>query len=190
MKVESEITRFQYQLTDLFALLLIVAIVAASIKSSVRYLPSISESPPPLGQGHEDRNWIGQGGWAFLGYTSALLAATYGLKRFILARCTRRLAAAELFALFVASSLPYLWFLCEVDWFNPFLYRVSCWVGGPIMFWFVPVVSFLVDLGSCGKPKSLTHYLIRSAIEIVIAVPLWAYLWAMFSFWILEWGWI
>lgn len=190
MDDNSQHGRFQFRLIDLFALLLIVSILAASIKFSLRYLPPMSEMPPSLGEGHEGQNWIGQGGWGFAGYTFLLLGATYGLKRIILARCKRRLAAAELFAIIVVSSLPYLWFLCEADWFNPFFYRVTCWVGGPIMFWFVPVVSFLVDLRTCRKPKALTRYLIRSAVEVVIAFPLWAYLWTMFSFWILGWGWI
>ena len=92
--------------------------------------------------------------------------------------------------MFIILSLPYIWFLCEPDWFNPFLYRIFCWVGGPIAIWFVPTVSFVVDLASCWKAKSLKRYVVRSGIEIVIAFPVWQYFWAFFSFFILGWGWI
>jgi hypothetical protein len=190
MNADSENRRFQFQIIDLFALLSVVSVLAAAIKLSVRYLPPISEMPTSLGDTREGQNWVGQGGWAFLGYVVSLLVVAYCVKRIILVYCARRLAAIEIFALLIASTLPYLWFLCEPDWFNPFIYRVSCWVGGPIALWLVPTVSFLVDLDSCGKPKPLKRYLVRAGIEIGAVFPLWAIFWAFFSFFILGWGWL
>jgi hypothetical protein len=184
MKPDSESTRFQFRIIDLFALLLIVSVLASAIKFSGRHLPSISEPPPPLGEIREGQNWIGQGGGAYVFYSFALLVVVHCVKWTIFARCNRRLAALELFALMAALSLPYIWFLCEPDWSNSFIYRESCWFGGPITIWTIPAISFLVDLGSCGRPKSLKRFLIRSAVEIGAAFPLWAIFWAFFSFFV------
>ncbi len=148
MKIESERTPCQFRIIDLLALTVIVAVVAAGIRFSARYLPPISAAPPPLGEIREGQNWLAQGGGAYVIYSFLLLVVVYCMKRIILDRCTRRLAAVELFALLAALSLPYIWFLCEPDWSNSFIYRVSCWFGGPITIWLVPVVSFVVDLCS------------------------------------------
>jgi hypothetical protein len=191
MDDNSQRARFQFQVIDLLALTTVVSVLAASIRLSARYLPPISEMPPfDLGGARHEQNWIGQGGLAFAGYAFLLLAAAYCVKWIILTNCTRRLTAVHLFSLFGILSLPYIWFLCEPDWFNAFIYRISCWIGGPIAIWFVPTVSFLVDLRSCRAPKSVNRYLIRSGVEVLVAFPLWAIFWAFFSFWILGWGWI
>jgi hypothetical protein len=188
--MDSQERPFQFRIVDLLALMALVAVLGAAIKSSVHYLPPIGEMPPHLGDTREGRNWIGQGGSAFAGYSFLLLGVAYGVKRLILTCCTRRLPAVLLFLLFVILSLPYIWLLCEPDWFNPFIYRVSCWIGGPIAIWFVPTVSFVVDLCFWGTARPFNHYLIRSAVEVALAFPLWVVIWNLFSFWILGWGWI
>jgi hypothetical protein len=190
MDDSSKAKRFQFQVLDLLAVMVIVSVLGAAIRFSARYLPSIKDNPPLLGETHQWQNWVGQGDGAYILNSFLLLVVVYFAKWIILDRCTRRLAAVELFAVLVALSLPYIWFLCEPDWTNPFVYRVSCWFGGPITIWFIPAVSFIVDLGSFGKTKSLKRYSIRSAIEAVIAFPVWAIGWAYFSFFILGWGWI
>ena len=135
--------------------------IAVGLYVSFRLLPPISQMPPDLGQGREGENWIGQGGWAFLAFTIVLLIAAYSIKRIIVMRCDSRPLAVYYFASFAALSLPYIWFLCEPDWFNPFIYRISCWVGGPIAFWFIPTLSFLLDLGLWNRPRPLKRYLLR-----------------------------
>ena len=156
---------------------------------SFRCLPPINEPPLWLPSGQE-QNWIGQGGWAFAGYSLLLLVVAYCIKRVVLTHCSRRGTAAYFFSLFILLSLPYVWFLCEPDWLNCFVFRVSCWVGGPIGVFFVPTVSFLVDFCNWNTPKPLGRYLIRSGIEILVAVPIWVVSWTYFSFFILQWGWI
>jgi hypothetical protein len=119
-----------------------------------------------------------------------LLGVAYRVKWHLLTRCTRPSTALYFCLLCLIVSLPYIWFLCVSDWFNPFLYRASCWIGGPVAIWTVPVASFLVDLCCWGKPKRLNRYLIRSGIEIFLGFPLWAFFWAMLSFFVLGWGWM
>jgi hypothetical protein len=93
------------------------------------------------------------------------------------------------YALFIAASLPYVWFFVVVDWYNHFVYYIECWVGYPIMIWTVPTISFLIDLQAPGTPTR-RRYLIRSAIEIVVLIPVWWIFWVFFSFFILGWFWI
>jgi hypothetical protein len=156
---------------------------------SFRCLPPIEEKPPWKSERY-GKNWFGHGGWAFVGYTAFLLLTVYSAKWLIVTYCVTRRAAAYWFGLLVGLSAPYIWFLCEPDWFNPFLYRVSCWVGGPIAIWFIPTVSFFIDLSHLGARPPLRHYLLRSGIEIVVIFPIWVILWGFFSFFVLEWGWI
>ena len=188
MDVASEQRRIQFHIIDLLALIVVVAVLGAAIRLSACYLPSINDNPPSL-ERPQWQNWVGQGDGAYVVNSFSLLIVVYIAKWIILDRCTRRLAAVELFAVLVALSLPYIWFLCEADWTNPFVYRVSCWIGSPITIWFVPAVSLLVDLGSFGKTKSMKWYLIRTAIEVGLAFPVWAIGWAYFSSFILGWAW-
>jgi hypothetical protein len=167
----------------------LLAVAALGLVVSFRCLPAICEMPS-LGSGRYGQNWVGQGGWAFIAYTGFLLLAAYAAKRYLLGRFRTKGNAAGYFSLLVLLSLPYVWFLCDPDWFNPNIYRIDCWIGGPITVWFVPIISFVVDF--CGKSpaKPWKHYLIRSGVEILIVFPIWAVFWSFFSFFVLGWGWI
>ncbi len=189
MSADSEQRPFQFHIIDLLALIVFVAVLLGAIKFSAHYLPSIGAIPPPLGE-PQWQNWVGQGDGAYILNSFLLLFVVYCAKWTMLAHCTRRLAAIELFILLFALSLPYIWFLCEPDWSNPLVYRVSCWFGGPITIWTIPAISFLVDLRNCGKSKSWKRYFVRSAIEVVVAFPVWAIFFAYFSFFMVGWGWI
>ena len=85
-------------------------LIALGLYLSFRVLPSINEMPLGIGRSsREGRNWIGQGGWAFVGYTALLLVVAYGLKRILLASCKTRWSAFLLFfALHRAHSSLYL----------------------------------------------------------------------------------
>ena len=133
---------------------------------------------------------MGQGGWAFAGYAALLLLVAYVAKRSFVTRCATRRSAVFRFSMLVLLSLPYIWFLCEPDWFNPHIYRVACWIGGPIAIWCIPTASFVIDLCVQGATKRWTLYLIRSVIELLVVFPIWAAPWAWFSFFVLGWGWI
>jgi hypothetical protein len=161
---------------------------ALGVYFSVQTLPPITEGPPPLKEDTNRReNWIGQTGWAISCNRFVLVAAAYCVKRVVLSRCTRG-QAIYLYSASLLLSLPYIWFLCEPGWFNPFLYRVYCWVGRPIALWFVPTVSFLSDVRR--GVGALKRYLIRSGVEVLVLYPLWLYFWTFFSICILGWGWL
>jgi len=53
----------------------------------------------------------------------------------------------------------------------------------------VPIVSFLIDLVRRESGKNGGWYW-RVPLELLIAVPLWLYLWVFFEFYILGWVWI
>jgi hypothetical protein len=186
---EPKLRWYQYSLRTLLLFVTLFAIVCSLFTISFRYLPCIGEMPP-WGSDREGKNWIGQGGWAFVGFTILLLLVAYSFKRTIVIRCSTKGNASKFFFLFIMLSLPYIWFFCEPDWFNRFIYRISCWIGGPIDIWFVPTISFLVDLYNQDTPKSLKKYIIRSAVEVLVIFPVWTVFWAFFSFFVLGWGWI
>jgi hypothetical protein len=179
------------RIIGIVAALVLLFPIALGLYLSFRYLPSIHEMPPRLGESsREGQNWIGQGGGAFAGYTALLLVAAYSFKRILLTSCKRRWIAVYYFAMFFLLALPYAWFLCEPDWFNPFVFRKLCWIGGPVAIWFVPAVSFVVDLCLWDRAQPLNIYLLRSGVEIVLLIPLWTLFCAFFSFFVLGWGWI
>ena len=168
------------------ALLLVIVV---SFVISFRLLPPISEMPVRIGDTREGKNWFGQPTISAYGFSIVLLVVAYWIKRALLTKCNRWVAIL-FFALFFLASLPYIWFLCESDWFNPFIYRISCWLGGPIAIWMVPTISFIVDLCRWPTATPLQYYLIRSVYEVMIIVPLWLFFWVFFSVFVLGWGWI
>jgi hypothetical protein len=78
-----------------------------------------------------------------------------------------------LYAATVAASLPYIYVLVVTDWKNPYVDPRFCWIVAPVMLLFVPTASFAVDVLKWGRPKRVVWLAIRSAIEIVVLVPLW-----------------
>ena len=66
------------------------------------------------------------------------------------------------------------------DWANPHVTLNGNWFGTPVMLLTVPTISFLFDLFSSGEKS--THWLvIRSLVEGLILLPLWAYCWIWIS---------
>ncbi len=164
-------------------------LIVAGFALAFRLLPPIFEMPVPIGDPREGKNWLGQSPIAAFVFSVALLVVVYAIKRVLLTRCNRR-TAAWFFTLFFFLSLPYIWFLCEPEWFNPFIYRIGCWLGGPIAIWAVPMTSFVVDLCRWPMVHTWQYYLIRSVYEVMIIVPFWLCFWGFFSVFVLGWGWI
>ena len=50
MDDSSKAKRFQFQVLDLLAVMVIVSVLGAAIRFSARYLPSIKDNPPLLGK--------------------------------------------------------------------------------------------------------------------------------------------
>jgi hypothetical protein len=99
--------------------------------------------------------------------------------------------AVYFFLMFFAFSLPCIWFLCEPDWFSNDSLTISCWVWFLVAVWFVPTVSFIIDLSVWSTtPKPLMRHLKRSAFEVIVAFPIWVVVWGLFAIHVLEWGFI
>jgi hypothetical protein len=161
------------------------------IWAAITTLPAICAPPPDLylHRGHGSKTWIGQGVEAAYGLSFLLLIAVYVGKRWITRMGSSRATAALLYVLGMACSLPYIWFFVVLDWHNPFVYRVSCWVYYPIAIWAVPTSSFAWDMTS-RVPFSLQGYVARSLIELLMIIPAWVVSWMFVSFFLLGGGWI
>ena len=173
-------------ITPMFASFVMLFPASLGLSFSIVYLPPMGEMPPSF-ENRRDGNWAGQGGLAGAYYSFLLLFIAYCIKRIIPTRCATISFGLYVYSLVILLSLPYIWFLCSSDWFQPHIYRVACWVGDPISIWFVPSVSFLADFHT--RP-SFRQYLIRSSIEMIVIIPIWVVFWVFFSFFALDFGWI
>jgi hypothetical protein len=113
------------------------------------------------------------------------LVVLYTVKFFI-GGLSDRWARVYFFALLLAGSLPCIWLLVVLDWGNPHVFLIACWVYYPYGILLVPTISFHADTAAMSSP-SLRWYAGRSCVEVVLMVP-WLYFWAMFSFFCLGGG--
>jgi hypothetical protein len=170
---------------SLFASSLVWPVLAVLMAISFHQLPMTDsedrfEQPTDL-----HNNWLELGGVHLSGML--LLLAIYAAK-FVIGYLPVRWMRVYYFALLVALSLPYIWFFIVVDWRNPHVFRVSCWLYDPIGIWFIPAISFWADTNSMGTPRP-QWYLVRSCVELVLILP-WLIVWTIFSFFFLGGGWI
>jgi hypothetical protein len=172
-----------------FAALGLVAWSAVGAWMAVANLPGIFAPPPDLGEGNPSVTWVGHGVGAAFGLGFLLLVIIYLGKRCIPRVASSVPAAVCWYGLGVACSLPYIWFFVALDWQNPFVYRVSCWVYDPIAIWTIPTASFAWDVAS-RRPWPWQTYLLRSVIEIAGVMPVWLVFWMFVSFFVLGGGWI
>jgi hypothetical protein len=171
----------------LVASILLWPLLAAALAACLARLPTKYLSDP-LTESHEpSRNWVGQGVGAAYANALLLLLLIYACK-FLIGRLPVRWVRVYCFVLLVLASLPGIWLLVVLDWRNPHVFRVACWVHYPIGFWFIPAVSFAADTVAMRTP-ALLWYTGRSCVEFSLLVP-WMYVWSFFSFFILGGGWI
>ena len=132
-----------------------------------------------------------------------LLAVLYVVKFRILTFRVRPWVASLLYFLVVAALLPYLYCRVIGDWGNRFVKPLATWLGwhapqgklladilnstSPILTFTVPTMSFFFDTFTRKRP-SARFYALRSLAEVVIFVPLWAFVWVGFE--LLAWSWI
>ena len=166
-----------------------VACAAVGIWLAVTNLPAISAPPPAIGHGDPTVTWGGQGVGAAYGLGFVLLLIIYAAKPWIPRIASSVPETIAWYALGVACSLPYIWFLVVLDWQNPFVFRLACWVYCPLAFWVVPTVSFAWDV-TRRRPLPWGVYFRRSFVEVVVVVPAWIILWLFASFFFLGGGWI
>ena len=113
----------------------------------------------------------------------SMFAALYGVKYRILMFRVRPWIALSLYVATAAAVLQYLYFCVLDSWDSGDVDRWAKWVGMPIIVFTVPTAVFLYD-NFC-RP-SLATYLVRSIVEIVVLIPLWACLW-FYAMLILGW---
>lgn len=67
--------------------------------------------------------------------------------------------------------------------------KVAIWIGTAIGLLVVPLASFLFDLvPSTDGPRNVP--LVRTVIEVTLAVPAWFLVWLMVQVHVLGWVWI
>ena len=164
--------------------LVLLAPAFAGIYFSYLYLPPVGEVLP-IECGRVG-NFFGQGMFVSGACAASLLLTIYCLKRVLIAAFEATSVALYFYFLSFLFSLPFLWFVCEPDWFNPHLYRIACWTH-PIAFWAVPTASFLLDIHTNAPIRT---YLIRSGIEMLVVFPAFMIVWNFYTFFALEWGWL
>ena len=118
-----------------------------------------------------------------LGYF-ALISGLYGLKIFLFRRVHQPRVVFCLFILGVCLALPITWLLSP-DWDNQWVQRIGIWVGEPIGALTVPCVSFLYDYFS--GQREIGRWYVRVPVEILILIPVWAFIWVQIMCWILGW---
>jgi hypothetical protein len=115
------------------------------------------------------------------------LAVLYTVKYFI-GGLSARWTRVYLFVLLLAASLTCIWLLVVLDWRNPHVFPIACWVYYPFGILLVPTISFHADTAAMSSP-SLRWYVARSCVEVVLMVP-WLFFWTVLSFFFLHGGWI
>ncbi len=148
---------FQIGISDILALMLIVAILA----STSHIQPSLLH--------------------AFF-----MIIALYLIKIRIAYLRTYPVVAIMLYLITLFAISPYLYYCVIDDWDEPFVLPQANWIGGPIAVFTIPTISFIYDL-FMKQPPRLWVFIVRSVIEIVVIIPIWVILWVNFEFFVLDW---
>jgi hypothetical protein len=122
-------------------------------------------------------------------YTAAfgLIITLYGLKALLFRFLCSSSLLLGCFFLGVALLVPVTWVISP-DWNNQHVDRIAIWVGDPIALLAVPCASFLFDYHR-GR-RDMRYWPVRVPIEVFVAVPAWAFIWAMIECFVLDWVWI
>ena len=151
---------FQFSLRTLLMTVTLFVVGVACVKLLLVFLP------PPLV------------------FAPLLVLSLFGTKLFLLHNFTKVIASL-LFVTLVAASIPLLWALSP-DWNNPHVLPIANYVGTPIEILTIPVVSFVIDVASCAKPRVSA----RTVVELLVGVPAWFFFWLFLELLLLNWIWI
>lgn len=155
---------------------------------AVNLLPPVNESMP-YSFSRAGENWFGQDGWQLILMAFELQAGVVAVRYFLISGRLPKLVVVLGYTLLVTASLPIIWFYLVTDWFNPHIFRITCWVGDPVGHLTVATVAFLVHL-TRPTPPVPAQYLCYSLVEVLLIYPVWFYGWAVVSFFFLGFGWI
>ena len=151
---------FQFSLRTLLMTVTLFVVGVACVKLLLVFLP------PPLV------------------FAPLLVLSLFGAKLLLLHNFTKVIASL-LFVMLVAASIPLLWALSP-DWNNPHVLPIANYVGTPIAILTIPVVSFVIDVASCAKPRVSA----RTVVELLVGVPVWFFFWLFLELLLLDWIWI
>ncbi len=150
MNADPEYRPFQFTIADLLGLMVIVAVLGSFSRLPV----SVFHVVP-------------------------LLAVLYLAKPRIQYLRVRPWTAFVLYFLVLAALLPYFYYRVTDGWDKSLASPLKNWILGSIMVFTVPTVSFFYDTITRKRP-SQRFYALRSLAEMVILIPLWAFLWGWF----------
>jgi hypothetical protein len=164
------------------------AAASAGIYFALKYLPPVGSRSPWPPTAMSSTNWMGQSAGVAYALGGVLLVIIY-VAKFIITRLTHSTPVLiAWYCLLVALSLPCIWFFVDTDWWNPFVYRLACWVGLPVGIWLVPTYSLWLDASAAERP-SLRQYCWRSVVELLLLVPVFVVALNVLMF-VIGWGWI
>lgn len=136
-------------------------------------------------RGHDGQtNWFGHSGTTIFFLMGGFMILIYFMKRLLLQSFEKWIAAWFYFWLF-AVTLPYIWFLVSTSWRYQWAEPQIAWFGDPILIWFLPTVSFTIDLNRKTQ-LSLKWYILRTLAEFLL-LPIWFYCWIIIEFFGLGW---
>ena len=160
MNADPEYRRLQFTIADLLWAMVIVAILAGTSR-----LPAESAL-----------------------HFIPSLAVLYVVKYRILALRVQPWLGLLLYFLVVAALVPSIYFRV-IDVRNAYHQApLAAWIGLPIAAFTIPTVFFLYDVLAHKRP-SLKFYVLRSLVEVVMLIPLWAVVWVCIESF-LGWVWI
>lgn len=110
---------------------------------------------------------------ATLVFVAVFYAAKLGLARFI----KDKILSVLLYTLLVFISITFLYLEIE-EWNNMHVTFLGNWLGCPVMFVPIPTLTFVWDL--C-EPLTRRQLAIRTAVELVVALPIWTFCWVVWS---------
>ena len=155
--MDGERRPFQFRIADLLALMLIVAFLGATSRLPISVVHAIP-----------------------------MFAVLYLAKFRILSLRVRPWLALGLYCLAMAALLPYLYFRVIDVWdYTDVDPRVN-WIGVPVMAFTVPTTFFLYDTLD-HKYRAFKFYAIRTALELVVLVPVWTFIWGCVQLFVFEW---
>ena len=99
-----------------------------------------------------------------------------------------KLASTRLLIHFVAciATLPYI-LVFATDNVSPNVRPIANWFGTPMIVYFVPTLSLIIDETARIRESNALRFAVRAGIEILILWPLWIFVWILIEIFVLQW---
>ena len=122
-------------------------------------------------------------------YTEMVLIVLYAyvVKLGLAAFVKRKSLSVILYLLMILLVLPCVWINLG-DWEEPNVAAITNWIGLPLVLFFIPTVTFILDVLSATE-KSVRHLILRSIVEIAVLFTVWRYVFFTILL-ALDWVWL